>query len=391
MSGNLFTNLMGMVTPDMVSQLSQVLGESAPATAKGLGVAMPLLLAGASKLAASDNGNALTSLIKTAGADPSLLSNIAGYLGSANPAATAAAPTDALSSLFGPATGGVLTALAGMAGLRGASVNSMMGLAAPLVLGMLGKHQASSGLSASGLAGLLASHKDDIAKALPPEFGSLLGLGAAASAPHAATAAAAPVAASSGINWPLWLGIAAAVIAGLLALRGCEHKDAAPAAMAPAAMAPAATAVNHYKLPDGTLVDLLPDSFGYNLATFLEKGAATDVPKTFVFDHLNYDFGTTTLTADSQGTVTALISILKAYPGVNVDLAGHTDNVGDPAANLALSESRAKAIKDMLVAGGIDAARITTSGFGETKPIAGNDTEDGRQKNRRTELTVTKK
>jgi outer membrane protein OmpA-like peptidoglycan-associated protein len=387
MSGNLISNLMGMATPEMVSQLSQMLGESAPATSKGLGVALPLLLAGASKLAASDNGTSLTDLIKTAGADPSMLSNLAGYFGSANSAASAAAPTSALSSLFGPATGGVLTALASMAGLRGASVNSMMGLAAPLVLGMLGKHQATSGLSASGLAGLLASHKADIAKALPPEFSSLLNLNAPTATPHAAYAA--PVAAvseSKGINWPLWLGIGAAVIAGLLALRGCDTKP-----VAPAVVAPAATAVNHYKLPDGTLVDLLPDSFGFNLATFLEKGAATDVPKTFVFDHLNYDFGTTTLTADSKGTVTALISILKAYPGVNVELAGHTDNVGDPAANLALSESRAKAIQEMLVAGGIDAARITTVGYGETKPIAPNDTDDGRQKNRRTELTVTKK
>jgi outer membrane protein OmpA-like peptidoglycan-associated protein len=89
--------------------------------------------------------------------------------------------------------------------------------------------------------------------------------------------------------------------------------------------------------------------------------------------------------------VTNLIAILKAYPNAEVQLVGHTDNSGDPAANMKLSQDRANAVRDMLVNGGIDANRISTAGYGQDKPIASNDTGEGRAKNRRTELVVTKK
>jgi len=130
--------------------------------------------------------------------------------------------------------------------------------------------------------------------------------------------------------------------------------------------------------------------FTYNLATYLVKGSASDLPKRFVFDHLNFDSGTTQLTPDSNQTVTDLISIMKCYPNMTVQLEGHTDNTGDPEANKKLSVDRAEAIKALLVAGGIDGSRITTAGWGQEKPIATNDTEEGKAKNRRTELIVTK-
>jgi outer membrane protein OmpA-like peptidoglycan-associated protein len=71
-------------------------------------------------------------------------------------------------------------------------------------------------------------------------------------------------------------------------------------------------------------------------------------------------------------------------------LEGHTDNTGDPESNKKLSVDRAEAIKALLIVGGIDGARVTTAGWGQEKPIASNDTEEGRAKNRRTELIVTR-
>ena len=76
---------------------------------------------------------------------------------------------------------------------------------------------------------------------------------------------------------------------------------------------------------------------------------------------------------------------------MNVKSKGHTDSTGDPESNKTLSLDRAEAVKALLVAGGIDARRIDTAGWGQEKPIASNDTEDGKAKNRRTELTVVKK
>jgi OOP family OmpA-OmpF porin len=72
-------------------------------------------------------------------------------------------------------------------------------------------------------------------------------------------------------------------------------------------------------------------------------------------------------------------------------LTGHTDNTGTPEANQKLSLDRADAVSQMLVTGGVAADRITTAGYGQDRPIASNDTEEGRAKNRRLELTVTQK
>jgi outer membrane protein OmpA-like peptidoglycan-associated protein len=76
-------------------------------------------------------------------------------------------------------------------------------------------------------------------------------------------------------------------------------------------------------------------------------------------------------------------------PTVRIEIGGHTDNVGKPADNLALSNNRAKAVVRYLISKGIAASRMTAKGYGETKPIADNSSEEGRAKNRRTELKVT--
>lgn len=84
-----------------------------------------------------------------------------------------------------------------------------------------------------------------------------------------------------------------------------------------------------------------------------------------------------------------LFQLLKENPQIKVQVSGHTDNVGAPAENLKLSNNRAKSVVDYLVGKGIDATRLSWKGFGETKPVADNKTEEGRAKNRRTEFTIT--
>jgi OmpA-OmpF porin, OOP family len=145
------------------------------------------------------------------------------------------------------------------------------------------------------------------------------------------------------------------------------------------------------KLCNSNTLSLRPGSFNYNLASFLSSGNNVDLPRTFVFDNLNFDSATTNLTAPSRSTVDNLVTIMKACPEAEVQLAGHTDNTGDPAANKTLSTNRAVAIKDMLVAGGVAPDRISTIGYGEDKPIASNDTPDGKARNRRTELVVLRR
>lgn len=91
----------------------------------------------------------------------------------------------------------------------------------------------------------------------------------------------------------------------------------------------------------------------------------------------------------STAELDLLVKLLTENPGLKIQINGHTDNVGKPADNLALSNNRAKAVTDYLRGKGIDAGRLTSKGFGSTKPIADNTREEGRARNRRTELQVT--
>ena len=85
-----------------------------------------------------------------------------------------------------------------------------------------------------------------------------------------------------------------------------------------------------------------------------------------------------------------MASILKAYPGVKVIVEGYTDNTGDAGANVTLSQARADAVKARLMVAGINAARISTKGFGSGNPVADNGTAEGRAQNRRIEMVIMK-
>jgi len=113
-----------------------------------------------------------------------------------------------------------------------------------------------------------------------------------------------------------------------------------------------------------------------------------EVNATIVLHNVFFDVNKFDLEPQSQVELDKLVQLLKDNPSLKIQIGGHTDNVGKPADNLALSNSRAKAVVNYLVANSIAASRLSSKGFGETQPIADNKTEEGRGKNRRTEMKV---
>jgi outer membrane protein OmpA-like peptidoglycan-associated protein len=83
-----------------------------------------------------------------------------------------------------------------------------------------------------------------------------------------------------------------------------------------------------------------------------------------------------------------LVQFLMKTPNVRIQINGHTDNVGSETDNMILSEQRAKSVVDYLTSKGIDSKRMLYKGFGSSQPIADNQTEEGRAKNRRTEMVI---
>lgn len=113
------------------------------------------------------------------------------------------------------------------------------------------------------------------------------------------------------------------------------------------------------------------------------------VPLTIDLRGVNFDFDKSTLRPDAITTLNEAIEILKKYPQLRVEVAGHTDSTGPENYNQGLSERRAKAVYDYLGQNGIDASRMVGPvGYGELRPIDSNDTREGRARNRRTELNV---
>lgn len=94
------------------------------------------------------------------------------------------------------------------------------------------------------------------------------------------------------------------------------------------------------------------------------------------------------ITPTSKLVLDSAVAYLKARPNSAAEVRGHTDSVGDDAANMRLSKARAEAVRDYLIAGGIDAGRLTANGYGETEHIAPNDTAAGREQNRRVTLRI---
>jgi outer membrane protein OmpA-like peptidoglycan-associated protein len=138
------------------------------------------------------------------------------------------------------------------------------------------------------------------------------------------------------------------------------------------------------------------DGNDYYLTIVLKELMKQDVTANDMFDalnrdghialYINFDTGKSILKTESNAIIEQIVQMLKANPDLKISVEGHTDNVGNATSNKTLSEERAKSVVSAIVSQGIVIERLSSSGYGQDKPIGDNNTEEGRTKNRRVEL-----
>ena len=105
-------------------------------------------------------------------------------------------------------------------------------------------------------------------------------------------------------------------------------------------------------------------------------------------DNVHFDSGKSSIKTSSYDELKELVEFLKLKPEIKIEIGGHTDNVGEERANQALSQDRAISVKAYLIEHGVLSNRLIAKGYGESSPIADNNTEKGKRLNRRTEVRI---
>lgn len=453
MAINLLDMLKDNISGDMISQASKFLGENESGVKSAMSDVMPSVLGSMINFGSTDSGaGKMMNMLKDGNHDGGILDNLGGLFGGGN--ATSGLVNTGSSLLKGmmgqSMLGSVIDMVSSRSGVSKSSSSSLMGMIAPIAMGMIGRYAKNKALDAVGLGSFLRGQRSGVMGALPSAISNLMGgndkmnvretagnvtRGATNTVKNTGRAAANATTevaekASGGIGRILRWAIPIVAILGLLSWFGLrtgvdaidnagdkivnttgnvvdKTKDVAAGA-ADATKNAAAGAADMAKDAGNAVVDagkgaldattaaarkaldgvkFTAGSIGEGMANFMKGGGKGD--KTFQFSNLN--FATGSATAADMSEIDNLAAVLKAYPNLSIEVGGHTDSSGNADKNTKLSDARAAAVKARLVAQGIDGARVSTKGYGSAKPVASNDTAEGKAKNRRIEVMITKR
>lgn len=355
--------LSGLVTPDFLRNAAKATGETESGVSKALGAAFPAVL-GQLAQGAGDPGlmgnvismiknPAIGGLLGTGGGVLSSVGSLLAPTAASGPVGTVASTL--LNMLFGKNIGGIIGALGSLAGLKNAgSASSLLSLAGPMVLAVLGNRLGGS-VTGAALGALLGKEKSSIMGALPGALSGAMGLMGGAGA--AAAQAAAPVAAR-------------------------VQQAVAPVVAAAHTSAAATPATVHHTHEDerGGGSSIIGSIIG-----LLITGA---ILAAIVFALSQCNPKVASIAPAIAPKAVAVAEIMKAFPTAQIKIGGYTDNQGDPAMNLKLSDDRAKRVKSELAGLGIAGDRVAAEGYGEQHAVAHNGSAEGRAENRRTALSV---
>jgi OmpA-OmpF porin, OOP family len=374
MSSTLLDTLSGLITPDLVSAASRQLGDSENAISAGLNAGFSSILLGL--LAKAEHPDALRpafDLIMNSGNDGRVLDDPRQLLSAGPTSPLASLAGNFLSAVFGSRLPSITHAVSDTAGLRGSTATSLLNMATPLVMGLLGLRVRKARLDTTGLADLLFSQRESMLGAAPAAVSRALGLRPQASAQRPVIDP--PRSASPRWLWPAVAALALiALLWGLTRTRQASGRELAlePAGSVTGAVSPSEAdgagelgAVVRRKLPGGLEVNVPERGTESNLISFVEDPARPiDETTWFDFDRLDFETGSAELQPSSREQLLNVAAILRGYPSVEVEIGGYTDDTGDAAANLRLSQARADQVREELITAGIEPDRIEAEGYG---------------------------
>ena len=415
MATNLVAQLMTEFDGGTLDSVAAALGESPARTHTAIGGVVPALLGGiANTVTTPAQAEMLLGVIKRHKLEDVPSSGMAAALQAPGGISSLIASGRPLvESLLRGRTSAVGDWVTGLSGIGKSSSLSLMSLVLPLVLGQIGRRVASMGWSASSLLGLLGEQRSFLQSA-PAGLHALLGL-SATPAPRPVTfesvpaipdddatemlPVAAPSRRRSALMWALPLLLLIPVV-GYFMQRADSSRSSVvsnvsgsdvPSAVATAGVAALGPLVER-QLPNNTTLRVPTNGVENKLIGFIEDPGKLPSSETwFTFDRLEFETDSARLTGSASDQLSNIADILRAYPEVTVKIGGYTDNTADAAHNLQLSQERATAAMQQIVAMGIESSRVTAEGYGEQHPVADNTSPEGRQRNRRVDIRVTDK
>jgi OOP family OmpA-OmpF porin len=393
MSDSLFGSLLNMLDKRTVGDISTALGQPEQSVSRGMETSIAALLGGlASK--AEDTGTLRKTLDMVAGTPGGFSwSQIASSITDPNSSLMSTGKR-LLPALFGSRETAVTGAISREAGLSSGTISTLLTMAAPLVIGHIGKLVTDGGMTMSGLSGLLQRESATIRAALPSSLSDLFWPGTAKIVDTASPVVAQAVQKERSFGWLPILATAVAGL-GLFWFLGRGHTprvdQIVPTTSTGTANRVAVPAVKVLCSPPSNVV--LPE--GSSAARLLEFAQNPDTKTTtagwLTIDQMAFATGSAHLRSQAEPQLNNIAAILTNCPGVHLEVAGYTDSVGSSEANLRLSRNRARTVVAELISKGVPADHLTAEGYGEEYPQADNSTAEGRAQNRRVAMRITQK
>jgi OmpA-OmpF porin, OOP family len=384
------------ISPEVVGGLASNLGESTDTVQRALQTSSTAMLA---TLASKAHDQGFLSQIMNLISNFSSRRAMGAAAGGGSSVTSIATPAGStfMHMLFGDNLSTIESKIAEVSGILPSSAGTILASAAPMVLGALSSKMNREGLTASGLGSMLSAELPQLRSLLPSGL-SIPGLSNVSSQGSQVRDEVHPKAPRW--LWPLViLGVLLAGLIWFFNRRSSVDKAVSTAVntatQAGNTMANGAASLGAFvqtALPGGIVLNIPENGVENKLLAFIKDPSREANSDTwFEFDRLLFDTNSATLQPSSLEQLQNIANIMKAYPHVQIRIGGYTDNQGDAAANLKLSQARAENAMHAIIALGVDPSRMDAVGYGEDHPVADNSTEAGRAQNRRISMSVTQK